>query len=311
MVPRRDARHAQDAGDPLGEDPIEGTTQAADGTRLAYRVVGRGPPLVLANGVSTSEFFWRRILPHWTPRFRVLVWDYKGHGRSEPARTRHGTTIEALADDFVRVMDACNIERAPAIGFSMGSQVVLEACRHHPTRFPAVVSLLGTARRLFDTALWRVGGRTVHAILTATPRRARPILRRAVHVSMRLPWTYRVGRAVGLYGAETGVDDVRAYVDHFGQLDPATVTDIVLAAGTHDATDVVARLPMPLLVIAGDRDVFAPVGRVSRPIADAAPGSRLEVIPDGTHGSLFGHAAEVERLIDDFLAEVCPARDWG
>ncbi len=103
-----------------------GHVHAADGTRLVYRVMGQGPPLVLANGVSTSAFFWRKILPHWTPRYRVLFWDYKGHGDSEPAKTKQGATVEAFADDLVRVMDGVGIERAPLIGFSMGGNVVLK-----------------------------------------------------------------------------------------------------------------------------------------------------------------------------------------
>ena len=285
---------------------VRGHTHAADGTRLAYRLMGQGPPLVLANGVSTSEFFWRKILPHWTPRYRVLFWDYKGHGDSEPARTRRGATVEAFADDLVRVMDATGIERGPLIGFSMGSQVAFEACRIAPQRFSAVVSLLGTSRRMLDTALWRVGGRSVGALLGLVPRRAHSVLHYTVRLSLRLPGTYRVGRVLGLYGEETGPDDVAEYISHFGRLDPSTVADVVLAASRHDAHDVLPDLPMPLLVIAGERDVFAPVGQVSRPIHRGAPGSRLVVMRHGTHGSLFGHAAEIERMIEEFLVEVLP-----
>jgi len=281
-----------------------GHVHAADGTRLVFRVMGEGPPLVLANGVSTSEFFWRKILPRWTPRFQVLFWDYKGHGDSEPARTKQGATVEAFADDLVRVMDGAGIERAPLIGFSMGSQVAFEACREAPERFSAVVSLLGTSRRMLDTALWRLGGRSMGALLGAVPRRVRPALRKTVHLGFSMPFTYRIGRAIGLYGDETGPDDVAEYVRHFGRLDPSTVTDVVLAAGQHDASDVLPQLTMPVLVIAGERDVFAPVGSVSRPIHAGAPGSRLVIMRKGTHGSLFGHAAEIERLVDDFLGDV-------
>lgn len=288
------------------DNETAGHVHAADGTRLVYRVMGQGPPLVLANGVSTSAFFWRKILPHWTPRYRVLFWDYKGHGDSEPARTQQGATVEAFADDLVRVMDGAGIERAPLIGFSMGSQVAFEACRNAPDRFSAVVSLLGTSGRMLDTALWRIGGRSAGALLGAVPRRVRPALRSTLRLGLRLPGTYRIGRALGLYGEETGPDDVAEYIRHFGRLDPSTVADVVLAASQHDASDVLPQLEMPVLVIAGERDVFAPVGTVSRPIHAGAPGSRLVIMRKGTHGSLFGHAAEIERLIEDFLRDALP-----
>ena len=292
-------------------DPEHGTVAAADGTRLAFHTVGQGPPLVLVNGVSTSNFFWAKILPQWASRYRVVLWDYKGHGDSEAARTRAGTSIEAMADDLGRVMVAADVARAPVIGFSMGSQVALEACRTDPDRFPAVVSLLGTSGRVFDRALWRVGGVVAQGALKGTPRAARKVLHRAMHLGMRAPLAYRVGRLAGLFGCETRPDDIAAYIDHFARLDPATVADIVLAAGAHDASDVLADLPMPLLVIAGERDVFAPLDRVGRPIHAAAPGSKLVVIPGGTHGSLFGHAPQIEAAIEAFIDDVLPGRCWN
>lgn len=286
------------------------TVDAADGTRLTFRVKGQGPPLVLANGVSTSHFFWRKILPRWTTRYRVVFWDYKGHGDSEPAATKRGATVEGFADDLIRVMDAAGIERAPVIGFSMGSQVAIEACRHRPERFAALVSLLGTVGKIFDTALWTVGGKAMQAVLRATPRRAHRGLRRAVWAGLQMPGTYRAGRVLGLFGDETAPADIAAYVEHFGRLDPSTVADVVLAAGRHDASDVLRQLAVPLLVIAGDKDVFAPSDRVSRPIHEAAPHSQLVVLPQGTHGSLFGHVDEIEAAIDRFLHEIAPQRDW-
>ena len=291
--------------------PAFETTPAADGTALAYRTAGQGPPLVLVNGVSTSMFFWKKILPRWAGRYRVVLWDYKGHGDSEPAKTREGTTIHAMADDLIRVMDAAGVARAPVVGFSMGSQVALEACRLHADRLAAVVSLLGTAGRVMDTALWSVGGKVAKAALTRMPRRAIPGLRRAAQLGLRLPGVYRAGKTMRLYGNETAPHDIAAYIKHFGQLDPQTVVDIVLAAGEHDAADVLGGLQMPLLVIAGARDVFASVEKVSQPIHAAAPGSQLVVLPEGTHGSLFGHDAEIDAAIEAFVDGVLPNRDWG
>jgi pimeloyl-ACP methyl ester carboxylesterase len=117
-----------------------------------------------------------------------------------------------------------------------------------------------------------------------------------------LPWA--LGRALGLYGPETRVRDVARYMVNFRRLHAPTVRWMVLAAARHDASDVLRAMPAPLLVIAGARDAFAPADTVGYPMHAAAPGSRLVVLADGTHGSPFGHADRIERLTEEFLDDV-------
>jgi pimeloyl-ACP methyl ester carboxylesterase len=49
---------------------------ALDGTPIAYEARGdRGPVLVFTNGLATSSFYWRRVLPHFERRARTVTWD--------------------------------------------------------------------------------------------------------------------------------------------------------------------------------------------------------------------------------------------
>lgn len=302
--PMARSQRVSDAGPRVSD---AGMATAADGTRLAWRSVGDGPPLVLANGVSTTDTFWVRLRPAWARRWRVITWDYKGHGDSEPARSEAGTELSSLADDLRRVMDAAGVERAPLVGFSMGSQVVIEACRHFPDRIAAVVSLLGPARRMLDTA-FRGRGPWIERGLRALPDRAVPALHRVAKVALRLPGAYRAGRLFGFYGEETSALDVAQYIDHFDRFHPLTVVRIVRSAARHDTGDLlpglVLRLGVPLLVVTGRHDAFAPADLVGVPIWATASGSRLVVLADGTHGSLFGHAHRIERVVEEFFADV-------
>ena len=68
------------------------TVVAADGTRVAYGIHGDGPPVVLVNGLTTSVYYWDHLFPRWSRRFTLITWDFKGHGRSEPARSPEGAT---------------------------------------------------------------------------------------------------------------------------------------------------------------------------------------------------------------------------
>jgi pimeloyl-ACP methyl ester carboxylesterase len=272
---------------------------AADGTALAVRVRGDGPPLVLVNGITTSEFFWRHLLPGWTARHTVVTWDFKGHGESDPAATIEATTIEACADDLRRVLDAVGIERAPVVGFSMGSQVVLEAARTASDRLSAIVSLLGPAGRLFDTALAPFGP-AIRAFLHRMPKPGIGPALRGLHASMFTPGVETLVRWLGFIG-HVPPDDIAAFKAHFGRLHAPTVAAMALAAGEHDARDVLPTLDVPLLVIAGDRDRFAPSKTVGLPIAERARDVELVRIPGGTHTALFEMPEVIGAAIDDFL----------
>ncbi|MBC8067347.1 MAG: alpha/beta hydrolase [Deltaproteobacteria bacterium] len=276
------------------------TIIAADGTAVVWRDRGAGPPLVLCNGITTSDFFWRRMLPRWQTRHRVITWDYKGHGESAPARSLEGTTIAALADDLRRVLDAAAIESAPIVGFSMGSQVMLELWRAAPERVRAMVSLLGPAGRLFDTALPPFGP-ILQRLLTAVPNPGVHVAMRGLGTAMYTPGAALLVRVLG-YTGHVPERDIAAFRAHFGRLHPPTVAAIARAAGEHDARDLLPDIDVPLLVIAGDRDRFAPAASVGVPFAASAPNAELLRLPSATHTALFEQPMELALAIDEFFA---------
>lgn len=257
--------------------------------------------MVLCNGITTSEFFWRRVLPRWQQQRRVITWDYKGHGSSGPARSAAGTSIEAMADDLCRVLDAAGIGQAPVVGFSLGSQVVFEACRHRADRLSAVVSLLGPAGRLLDTALPPLGGPMAQRLLASLPAPGVGAAMFGLGSLMHAPGAALLVRMMGLIG-HVPARDIAAFKRHFGAMHHPTVAAIARAAGTHDARDVLPTLALPLLLIVGDRDRFAPPGTVGLPLAALQPNAELLRLPEGTHTALFEQPMDIARPIEDFLA---------
>ena len=64
-------------------DVRSGFARTDDGLELYWRAVGSGEPaLVCCNGVGVSTFFFKYVVEHFRERHRVVVWDYRGHGRS-------------------------------------------------------------------------------------------------------------------------------------------------------------------------------------------------------------------------------------
>lgn len=279
----------------------EGQLQRDDGTRIDYRVLGdRGPWMLLCNGVTTTHDFWDGVAERWPDR-RLIQWDYPGHGKSSAACSPASARMPALASICVDVLDALEVERASVVGFSMGSQVALLAGLESPDRFDAVVSLLGPAGGLFETALWGVGGKAAAALLAGLPGRSVHLLHGALNLAARSPATYAAGRLLGLFGPETSKSDLRKVTTHLRRVDAPTVREMLLSAGALDLRPRLAGLHPPLLIITGERDSFAPASTVGRPMKAHAPQAQLVVLREGTHGSLFGHADLIATAIDRFL----------
>src|SRR4029078_9345722 len=101
--------------------------------------------------------FFKYLVHHFRPGLQVVVWDYRGHGRSPPPPEpveQADLGVERAAADLDVVLAAAEVVRPYVlVGHSMGVQVALEHLRQHPDGAAAVVALFGTSARPVDTFL--------------------------------------------------------------------------------------------------------------------------------------------------------------
>lgn len=94
--------------------------------------------LVMVHGLATNLAFW--YLPYasvFSERYRVTIFDLRGHGRSE--LTAGGYTPQAQAADLEGLMDQLGIERAHFLAHSFGGVVALGLARRSPQRVSSLV----------------------------------------------------------------------------------------------------------------------------------------------------------------------------
>ena len=74
-----------------------------NGLRIYYEVEGDGPPLVLAHGFTTSLEGWRTngYAEALSPSFQLVMFDARGHGRSDKPHTPAAYTQTLMAGDRV------------------------------------------------------------------------------------------------------------------------------------------------------------------------------------------------------------------
>lgn len=310
----RDADPAVSAAKGGADGPAEGVTtgtcRTPDGQLLHWRRVGEGPPVVCCNGVGVSTFFWKYLVADLRDTHSVLVWDYRGHGRSSRIRDPKATDLSVArhADDCALVMDAAGIT-APAVvvGHSMGCQVALELRRRHPARVSGVVLALGTAGKALDTFFDWGGSK---ALLTGMHRLAfalgapmnlllRPLLESPI------AWTVATkAQLVDPY--YTRREDLLRYLGHLSTLDQRVFWSSVLALQEHDAWGSLPTLGCPLLVIAAENDKFTPMW-CSEKIAALTPGAELMVLADASHAALVEQPESLNHRVRRFIVERCAA----
>jgi pimeloyl-ACP methyl ester carboxylesterase len=109
-------------------------------TTLRGEQAGEGEPVVLLHGLTATR---RYVVmgSHYLPTHgrRLVVYDARGHGESDPARTPDGYEYSDLGGDLDAVLDALELERAAIGGSSMGAHTALTYALSRRDRVSALI----------------------------------------------------------------------------------------------------------------------------------------------------------------------------
>jgi pimeloyl-ACP methyl ester carboxylesterase len=114
------------------------THTTRDGTRLFYRIRGKGAPtIVFVHGWCSRESHWDAQMRHFGRQHRVLAIDRRGHGRSDAPAT--GYTARQHAADLREILRKERVQNAVVVGHAGGVPATLELTRADPGRIRALV----------------------------------------------------------------------------------------------------------------------------------------------------------------------------
>jgi pimeloyl-ACP methyl ester carboxylesterase len=253
------------------------------GVRTHWELSGpEGAPVhLLIRGLSRSSRYWLGLRPALEATRRVLVLDNRGVGRTEIARPFF--SIEDMADDVARVMDAARIERAHVFGLSLGGMIAMRLAIRHPSRLASLVLGATTA-----------GGRRRVPIAKRTLLSFLRTARMSTEEAMRFtaPLTLAPGFAARhpeIVDAWVGIakSEPRRRLALLGQL---------LAAARHDAANELASVRAPTLVVTGDADTLMPPAN-SHAIAEGIGGAELRILPGRGHDFATESPDEIAALL--------------
>jgi pimeloyl-ACP methyl ester carboxylesterase len=254
-----------------------------NGARIFFELRGDlGPTLVLIRGLGRSGSYWGPLLPLLSARFRLLLIDNRGVGRSDAPRGPYATSD--LADDVAHVMDAAGVERAHVFGMSLGGMIAQEVALRHGARVDRLV--LGCTTP---------GGPKARK----TERRAQLVM-----LAAALGWRTRLFPLLVSDASLRARPEIREEWLRLARVEPLRLRGFLgqaAAAQKHDAFDRLARIDRPTLVVTGDDDAIIPHEN-SRMIADAIPGATLKILPGARHDFTTDQPDASARAILEFLA---------
>jgi pimeloyl-ACP methyl ester carboxylesterase len=250
---------------------------ARDGVRIAYEVIGEGPPVLLIHGFgSDRNLNWR--WPGWydglnRAGYSAVALDCRGHGESDKPHDPADYDEAIMIGDVLSVMDAAGHTRATVMGYSMGGYITVRLMREAPERMERAI-------------IAGVGG---------------------VYFTRDKDWRGTIADGI-LAGSEAGLSRVqrmfRAFARQPGK-DPIALAACMRSPRTSLSREQLAAIRTPALVVCGGADE---VSGPADPLAAALGNARAVIIPNRDHMRTVGDKVYKDTVLD-FLRERAPQKD--
>jgi class 3 adenylate cyclase len=283
----------------MPSSPPETRYAKSGDVNIAYQVVGEGPfDLVYVPGwVSNIEAMWEepshaRLLGRLASFSRLILFDKRGTGLSDPVPLDRLPTLEQRMDDVRAVMDAAASERAALFGSSEGGLMSVLFAATYPERTEALITLA-----IYATRLWSPD----------YPWAPTPEARAAEIEEIERTW----GGEMDISTLAPSADEAfkrRAVAYLRRSASPGAAVALLRMNSQIDVRPVLPTIRVPTLVLqrVGDRDVNVEEGRW---IAGQIPGAKYVELPGDEHLIWAGDVDAVVDEVEEFLTGRRPVRE--
>ena len=226
-----------------------------------------GPKMVLLHGLFLNSDCWKFQLPEFEPKFYVLRFDLRGHGRSTKLNKRF--TIRDYVDDMAKLLDYLDWNSdLYLIGHSLGGMIALVYAVENPEKIKKMV--------IADSFCHVTHDATTDVISRVNTN---PLEKFAIGISTR---------GLKPYDEEIAQFVAKLVTDHMSKEDCLTAT---AASAGFTMCKYLKQIKIPTLLLVGKDDITTPVW-ASGMIKDWLENSRMIIIPNSGHLTIFDHPTE-------------------
>ena len=259
-----------------------------NGIETYYEIHGAegAPWLSFSHSLACSSRMWDGQIAAFKDRFRILLYDTRGHGQSSAPTGQY--SLDALAEDLRKLLDHLKIRRTHFVGLSMGGMIgQTVALKDAGVLDRVVLADTGHAQTPETLKQWD------ERIRTAEAKGMQPL----------------VEGTLARWFTEDFRKKQKPIVDRIGALIQSTpVAGYVGCCHAISKLNTTARLKeigRPVLAIAGEQDAAAPGTRY---IGENVPGAKLVMIPQAAHIANIEQPEAFNRALREFLSSPASAR---
>ncbi len=268
----------------------EGTSRTVQTKRwkIHYNEAGEGHPIIMLHGSGPGATGWSNFGPNLkvlAEKYRVLAVDMPGWGKSDPVSAEERDHVAAA----VELMDELGIEKAAFVGNSMGGMTSLRFACEHPDRMSHLITM-GPGS----------GGPSIFSAGDGPSEGLKILVE-----GYRNPTPETMRRLVDImsYDAGDAGDEVVRQRAEAAAANPEHLANFL--AGLNRMRpfvdmDALTRCEIPALLVHG-RDDRVVHFEHSLKLVTVIPNSRLVLFNRCGHWAQLEHAAEFNRLVDDFI----------
>jgi sigma-B regulation protein RsbQ len=258
-------------------------------TRNNVTLLGRGDqPMLFAHGYGCDQHMWRLVAPSFEDRYRVVLFDHVGAGRSDASAydpTKY-SSLHSYADDLLEICSELDLHRVIFVGHSVSAMIGVLAAIRQPARFDKLI-LVGPSPRYIDDDNY-VGG----------------FSRKDIADLLEFQDTNFLGWSSQLAPVIMGNADrpqlTEELFNSFCRTDPEIAKQFAAVTFLSDNRADLAKVEVPTLILQCKEDVIAPVA-VGEYVHQHIRGSRLALLDATGHCPHLSAPNITVRAIEDFL----------
>ena len=278
-----------------------------DGSELHIEFYGPedGIPIVLTHGWGLDSREWNYLKRDLSDHFRLIVWDEPGLGKSTPP-TNRDYSLKNLARDLEAVLALAGDKPSILLGHSIGGMITLTFCGMFASMLRSrIIGIVLTHTTPTNPVRTTSGA----AFYTAIEK---PVLMPLMYLTIALSplvwlmnWLSYLNGSAHLstkhssFGGTETWEQIEFFTRFQPEAWPAVMARGMLGMMRYDATETLAGISVPTLVVAGDQDsVTKP--EASERIRSGIPKARLITLAPAKHLGLIEHHTRYAEVVREF-----------
>ncbi|KPK17646.1 MAG: hypothetical protein AMJ67_12525 [Betaproteobacteria bacterium SG8_41] len=271
---------------------------AVNGVQLYWEETGQGTPVVMVHEFAGDGRSWEPQVRCLSRSYRVITYNHRGYPPSSVPQQASEYSQELLVGDLSQLLRHLQLGAVFLCGCSMGANIARDFAIARPDSVRGLI-LVGVGAGSTHRAAFLQGQEAMAAALDTSGIRS--LVDSLANVPTRASFKRKDPRGFAEFLRYAGEHDARACA-HLAREVVAKRKTVV------ELEDALRSLPVPTLVVAGDRD--EPCVEASMLLRSWLPHAGLALLPDCGHTPNLEEPSQFNGLLADFLASV-QAGSWA